>query len=77
MKEEKVSETVTRSFTFLAIISLVIQTVIPMKMFIHKLKEEKKTNPVTQTNPFRDYIKKNFNKEQLFRLKHFLKIRIV
>ncbi len=60
----------TRSFNLLAIISLVIQTFIPMRLFIYKQKYQKKTDPA-QSNPLRDYVNRNFNKERLFRFLFF------
>jgi len=57
-----------RTFNILAILSLVIQTSIPMKLFIHKLKDQKKMDPA-QKNPLREYFNKKLNKDGLFRLK--------
>lgn len=61
-----------RSFNILAIVSMVIQAFIPIKLFIHKLKHQKKMDPA-QTNPIREYFNRKLNKEGLFRLNLFFK----
>jgi hypothetical protein len=58
-----------RSFNIVAIVSLFIQTSIPIQLFIHKLKHQKKMDPA-QKNPLREYFNRKFNKEGLFRLKY-------
>jgi len=62
---------VNLAFILTAIITLALQTTVPVRMWIHELKEQKRTNP-EQQNPIRTYFNQKLNKEGLFRFQNDL-----
>ncbi len=54
------------AFNFFALITLILQSTIPAKLTLHKLKQHKEMNP-EESNPIRKYVQQRFTKEGLYR----------